>query len=396
MVEAAGPHDARSEGAATLRVVLVLATSTGGVGRHVAALGRGLSKRGHTVTVLGPMATNQRFGFDSRAGDEAGEESPVRFEVAEIASGLRPLADVRAVLRLRPALRAADVVHAHGLRAGVVAAAAIGRLRRRRSGAQRPALVVTLHNALLGSTPRRAVLGTVEGWLARLSDAVLVVSPDLRPSLARSGSRVSAALVSSALPPPSRSPSEVRNELAIGNEQRLVLTVGRLHPQKGLDVLVRAASLVEGQVAGRAVFVVAGEGPARDELERSIRSAGVAVRLIGDRDDVADLVAAADVVVMPSRWEGWPLAAAEVLGAGRPLVATAVGGLPELVGDAALLVPADDPGALAAAIQGVLADPSLANRLSHAATRRAAQLPTTEDVVGQVLSAYGHALDVEP
>jgi glycosyltransferase involved in cell wall biosynthesis len=102
------------------------------------------------------------------------------------------------------------------------------------------------------------------------------------------------------------------------------------------------------------------------------------------------------VVVMPSRWEGWPLAAAEVLGAGRPLVATAVGGLPELVGDAAFLVPADDPGALAAAIQGVLADPSLANRLSQAATRRAAQLPTTEDVVGQVLSAYGHALDVEP
>ncbi|MDQ1485027.1 MAG: hypothetical protein QOJ62_720, partial [Actinomycetota bacterium] len=113
---------------------------------------------------------------------------------------------------------------------------------------------------------------------------------------------------------------------------------------------------------------------------------------IGDRDDVPDLVSAADVVVMPSRWEGWPLTAAEVLGAGRPLVATAVGGLPSLVGDAALLVPPEDPRALAAAIQSVLADPSVASRLSDAAQRRAAQLPTSDDVVRQVLATYEQAI----
>ncbi|MDQ1484543.1 MAG: hypothetical protein QOJ62_236, partial [Actinomycetota bacterium] len=322
MAEAARttPDDARQGDAPPLRVVLVLATSTGGVGRHVRALARGLSRHGLDVTVAGPRATNQRFGFDSHA-DDASRHSLVRFRAAEIASGLRPLADVRAALSLRREVRGADVVHAHGLRAGVVAAAAIGRWRRRRSGTDRPALVVTLHNALLGSTTHRAALGIVEGWLGRLCDVVLVVSPDLRTRLQRSGSRVSAGLVSSLLPPPSRSPAMMRDTLGVGSGQRLVLAVGRLHPQKGFDVLVHAASLVEEQFPGDTVFVVAGEGPARDELEQSIRSARVDVRLIGDRDDVPDLVSAADVVVMPSRWEGWPLTAAEVLGAGRPLVA---------------------------------------------------------------------------
>jgi len=95
---------------------------------------------------------------------------------------------------------------------------------------------------------------------------------------------------------------------------------------------------------------------------------------------------------MPSRWEGWPLAAAEVLGAGRPLVATRVGGLPELVGDAGLLVEPEDSGDLADALARVLTDPQLAADLAARARLRAAQLPNDVDVIRQILLCYQRTL----
>ena len=195
----------------------------------------------------------------------------------------------------------------------------------------------------------------------------------------------------------------MRRLLGIGPGCRMVLAIGRLHPQKGFDVLIAAAaSMAAARPAeeapapkrGEPVFAIAVEGPASAELEAQLRGVrrccDVDVRFLGDRsEDLADLVGAADVVVMPSRWEGWPLAAAEVLGAGRPLIATAVGGLPELVGDAAVLVPAGDAEALAAAVSELLADPLRADALSARARARAAELPTDAEVVRSLLETYG-------
>jgi glycosyltransferase involved in cell wall biosynthesis len=106
---------------------------------------------------------------------------------------------------------------------------------------------------------------------------------------------------------------------------------------------------------------------------------------------VAGLLAAADVFVLPSRWEGQPLVLQEALRAGRPIVATDVGGVRDLTGDdAALLVPAGDPAELSRAVLAVLDDPDLAGTLAKAALSRAASLPTEADAAAAALRLYGH------
>jgi glycosyltransferase involved in cell wall biosynthesis len=358
-----------------LRVALVLATSTGGVGRHVAAVASGLSARGARVAVFGPRSTNERFGFDV-AG-------VARFRAVEIGARLRPVSlaiSAGAALRLRALVKGADVVHAHGFSAALVCALALGRTRV--SGTRRPAFVITFHNAMSGSEFRRGALLRVMRSVARAADAVFVVSPDLASAIENSRR----ALVSAPARAAVRDPVLVRGELDVSDDAALVLAVGRLHEQKGFDALVRAAT--RWSVGRRVVVAIAGDGPRRDALAALIRECRVDVRLLGDRADVADLLGAADVVAMPSRWEGWPLAAAEVLAAGRPLVASAVGGLPELVGDAAILVPPDDPVALAAAISRLLGDVELAAEYGVRAAKRAADLPTDGDVTDQLLSCY--------
>lgn len=142
-----------------------------------------------------------------------------------------------------------------------------------------------------------------------------------------------------------------------------------------------------GVGSGGPVFVVAGDGPLRGELQARIDAEALPVTLLGNRDDVPDLLAAATAVVWPSRWEGQPLSLSEALKAGRPVIATAVGGIPELVGDAALLVPFGDVAAMRAAVQEVLV-PERAAALALASAKRGAELPTAEDAVEAVLLAY--------
>jgi len=185
-------------------------------------------------------------------------------------------------------------------------------------------------------------------------------------------------------PPAARPPEQVRAELAAGTRP-ILLTVARLATQKGLDTLLDAAA---GPYPGEPLFVIAGGGPLEPELRARIRREGLPVRLLGPRDDVPDLLRAADAVVVPSRWEGQPLAVQEALQAGLPVVATAVGGIPDLVGDAALLVPAGDAAALRDAIRRLLAEPGLAARLAAAAAKRGAQRPGEREAVAAVLRGY--------
>jgi glycosyltransferase involved in cell wall biosynthesis len=113
------------------------------------------------------------------------------------------------------------------------------------------------------------------------------------------------------------------------------------------------------------------------------------VLLLGAREDVPALLQLADVVVVPSRWEARALIVQEAMRAGKPIVATTVGGTPDLVGrDSAVLIPPDDPAALAAAVTEVLDDPRLAAGLRLAARARSATFPTEEDSVTLAMSAY--------
>ncbi|SDN68525.1 glycosyltransferase family 4 protein [Geodermatophilus sp. DSM 45219] len=361
------------------RVAEVLATSTGGVGTHVRAVLPALAAAGADVRVCGPAATEALFGFTAAGA---------AFTPVGISAGLAPAADARAVAALRRATADADLVHAHGLRAGLVAAAA------RRLGDRSRPLVLTLHNALPeGGGPLRRVLRLAERATVRGTDVVLAASGDLAENAWRQGARdVRVAPVSAPpLPPPSRTAADVRAELGLADGRPLVVAVGRLHPQKGYDALLDAAARWAAEPRPPLV-AVAGDGPLQDRLAARIAAERLPVVLLGRRTDVADLLAAADLAVLPSVWEARSLTAQEALRAGTPLVATRTGGLPGLLGDAAELVPVGDAAALADAVTGLLADPARAEALAAAGTAQAATWPDEAATARQLVALYRELL----
>ncbi|MEO6204186.1 MAG: glycosyltransferase family 4 protein [Mycobacteriales bacterium] len=329
------------------RILLVLATSTGGVGRHVRSLADGLMARGARVVVAAPAAVDAVFAFPGHV--------PV-----EIGSRPDPRSDLAAIRALRRLARDADVVHAHGLRAGALASAT------------RP-LVVSWHNAQLTGSLLGALL---ERHVARRASVTLAASSDLLLTARHRGAS-DARLGAVAAPPP------VALGRLPGLGHPLVLAVGRLHRQKGYDVLLEALPLL-----GDVVVAVAGDGPLEDEL----RSRAPQVHWLGRRDDVGDLYAAADVVVLPSRWEARSLTAQEALLAGRPLVASDIPAVRELVGDGAVLVPAGDPVALAQAVRRLLDHPVEAAALGARGSAVADTWPTEADTVDQIADVYRELL----
>lgn len=184
---------------------------------------------------------------------------------------------------------------------------------------------------------------------------------------------------------------ELRQQLAGDVDRPIVLTVARLDVQKGLDVLLKAAARVP-----EARFVVAGDGPQRGSLESQADELGLGDRLVflDQRSDIPQLLAASDLFVLPSLYEGTSLAVLEAMAAGKALVSSAIGGTDELVvdGESALLVPRGDPGALAAAIRRLLADSVLRARLGAAARERAETVFSAAATVARVTSVYEDVL----
>jgi glycosyltransferase involved in cell wall biosynthesis len=221
-----------------------------------------------------------------------------------------------------------------------------------------------------------------------MADVTLGASYDLVDRARRMGAADArlGQVAAPALDAAASSPDRVRADLGVG-DRPLILAVGRLARQKAYDLLLDAATHWGTRVP-QPLVVIAGEGPQRPLLQARIDEAGLPVRLLGHRTDVADLLAAADVVVLTSQWEARALIAQEALQAGRPLVATAVGGVPDLVGDAALLVPYGDPDALAQAVGSVLDDPEIAKRLSHAGRAQAASWEDEPAVIDAVSAVY--------
>jgi len=385
-----------------LRVSYLLGATAGGTGRHVAMLAAGCAARGTTVHVYGPAAAGPWLVREGppppggAAGQGSAGQGPARpepgwdFSVVDIASRPRPGRDIASVLRLRRLLARdrPDVLHAHGLRAGALAALALAV-----PGTPRTALAVTVHNAPPARGPAAAVYAGLELIVARRADAVLTVSGDLDGRMRRRGAQLAGRALVPAPAPAEVSPAEVaalRREFGARDPGGLEIVVGagRLAAQKDFGTLIRAAARWQPRGAVP-LLLIAGEGPLDADLHRQAAMAGVAVRFLGHRRDVPALLAAADVVVVPSAWEGQPLIVQEALRAGRPLVATRVGGIPELTGDdAALLVPPGDPAALAAAVARLLDDPEAAARLAAAARARAALLPTETAAVDQALGLY--------
>ncbi|GAA2531238.1 glycosyltransferase family 4 protein [Winogradskya humida] len=352
-------------------VALVLGSSTGGVGRHVLSLVRGLVAAGCTVLVCGPAANDELFGFTT-----AGAE----FLPVEIPASPGPQ-DSGAIRAMRRALssRPVDVVHAHGLRAAFVATLA-------RPGAP---LIVTWHNAVLAKGLRGSASALVERIVARSATLTLGASDDLVQRAVALGARNARLSPVAALEtaPPKRSRSAVRAEFRLAAATPLILSVGRLHPQKRYDVLVEAAARWR-DIDPAPVTVVAGSGPSYMGLAQRASEVHAKVHFLGHRTDVPDLLGGADIALVTSDWEARQLFAQEALRAGVPLIATAVGGLPGLVGDAAVLIPAGDVEALDTAVREMLADPERRADFALRGPRQAATWPTEHDTVVDVLAAY--------
>jgi glycosyltransferase involved in cell wall biosynthesis len=376
-----------------VKLALVLGTSTGGTGRHVKMLAVGCAARGVRVEVFGPAQTDRGFAFGAAAPG-------IGFTTAEIADRPRLPGDLQAIGRLRRLFQAwrPDVVHAHGLRAGALTAIAVAFARIAPGSAQsRTPLVVTVHNATPAGGVTGAIYRLLERIVARNADSVLCVSADLEDRMRAAGARrVGHAVVPAAAVPPTGGVSAetrsaaLRAEFGAGPGQAIVLAVGRLAAQKGFGLLLDAAAHWR-DLEPEPLLVIAGDGPLAASLQAKAVALGLMVRFAGRRDDVPALLAAADVFVLPSVWEGQALILQEALRAAVPIVATRVGGTPGLVGDAAaILVPAGDARRLAEAVSAVLGDPALAARLREAAAARGRLLPDEDAAVAAALAEYDH------
>jgi glycosyltransferase involved in cell wall biosynthesis len=378
-----------------MKIAFVLGTSTGGTARHVRMLAAGCAARGVAVEVFGPARTDHDFGFGGGAGGGTGG-GRIGFTAVEIAERPRVRGDLRVIARLRRLLQAwrPDAVHAHGLRAGALTAIAVAFIRPTAYD-PKPALIVTVHNAPPAGGVTGAVYRVLELIVARSADSVLCVSADLEQRMRAAGARrVGHAVVPAPAGRPAAVSAEtratIRAEFGAEAAQAVVLAVGRLAAQKGFGLLLDAAARW-GDIQPRPLLVIVGEGPLAAGLRSRAASLGLPVRFAGHRRDVPALLAAADVFVLPSVWEGQSLTLQEALRAGVPIVATRVGGNPELTGeDAAILVPSGDVERLAGAVRAVLGDPALAARLRKAAADRADALPSEEDAVSAALTEYRH------
>ena len=359
------------------RILQVCGSAAGGVRAHLADCARLLAADGHDVIVEAPAAVLDGMDLE-----------PARAEPLEI--GPRPsLNDTLAVARLRRLGRRADVLHAHGLRAGALAALALGRRRRGRTR-----LVVTLHNLTIGGRLTTLVGEGLERLIARRADLILAVSPDLAERARElSAPHVELAIIPAA-PTPQASelspPDSVVPEDAWPQGGARLLTVARLAPQKGLPLLLDAAAILSSEVdAGRLeafTWALAGEGPGRQEAAERIAAEQLPVTLLGRRSDAPALMEAADIVIQTSLWEGQPLTIQEALRAGAAIVATDVGGTAVTArGGAILVVP--QAQAIAEALETLLSDPESRSRAVQRAREAAQRLPGLEDLCAQLRQA---------
>ncbi len=360
-------------------MLVVDSLEVGGAERHVVDLALALRRKGHEVAV-----TCSAAGELSDLLDRA--NVPVRALLGRLVKRRVSVAYAREIGRLVRDQRF-DVVHAH-----IYASAAASALATLGTGVP---LVVTEHTegAWQG---RRAHF--VSRLICRRARRVIAVSTPIRRRLIeRDGvSPEKISLVPNAvIPAPDTLPRSPGAPPEGWHEGPLVGVVARLQPEKGIANFLKAAARISSSCP-EARFLVVGDGPLREELLRLANRLGLRerVRFLGHRADARDLIGLLDVLAVPSLTEGTPLTVLEAMAAGVPIVASAVGGVPDQVrhGKEGLLVPPEDPAALGDALLELLQDPGLARRLGEAARRRADSEFAHATMVQRIEAVYGAAL----
>jgi glycosyltransferase involved in cell wall biosynthesis len=342
----------------------------GGPSVHVILLTAGLREMGYeTRLIVGREAPSE-----GNLLDMARQKGVEIEQLAGLGREIRPLADLVTLWQLYGLIRRCQpaIVHTHTAKAGV-----LGRIAARLAGV--PVIVHTYHGHVLRGyfgPLKTAFFRRLETALNRVTDVAITVSTALREDLAEMGvaPRAKIRVVPLGLDlarfarPPAR--GGLRDACGASAGDVLIGVVGRLVPIKDIDCFLEAAARV-AESAPAACFAIVGDGECRQALEQKAAALGLGTRatFAGWRKDLESVYADLDVVVNSSRNEGTPVALIEAMAAGRPVVATAVGGTADLLGEGqrGLLVPPASPSALAEAILETLAHPEESARRAGAA-----------------------------
>ena len=332
---------------------------------HVAAYG-GAERFAAGLAIHMPRDRIEPWMFCTRRGDEVAVRSLIEADVRYVCLGRQAKWDVHRLLPLVTTLSRErfDVVHSHmfGSNAWSSVASRVCRV---------PVMIAHEHNwSYSGDRLRMLLDGHLISRLATCFVAVSAANRERMITLEGVPPEKIRVIPTGYVPHLGPADGDIRRDLMLAPDAQLVGVAAVLRKEKALEVMLDAHSMLVTRVPG-VHLVIAGDGPCRPELERQIRRLGLesSVHLLGRRYDVDGILRKVDVGALSSDWEGSPLFVFECRAAKVPLVATAVGGVPELVqsGRTGLLVPPRDPCALAGAIEQVLTDPALSERLAEEA-----------------------------
>ena len=375
-------QDASMDQPARLRIVHVVRSPVGGIFRHIVDLANAQAKAGHDVGIICDSTTGGRFEDDIIARAAANlalgaARFPMRRRVSfsDFAAARRVLAQIG---RLGP-----HVLHCHGAKGG-----AYGRLIAAWLGRRRPiACLYAPHGGTLHYDEKSLegrIYFRVERALERMTDALIHVSAYEAETYRRKigVARCEAVVIRNGLRDEEFAPMVTRADA------RDLLFLGVLRDLKGIDVFLEAVAKLESRYRRKVTAHVIGQAEEPERYRALARTFGVADRVaFGDPMPAREAFAGARAIVVPSRAESMPYVVLEAIAAGMPIVATSVGGIPEIFGPAAdQLVAPGDSGALADAIEALLAHPE--RGAAAAAARREWLRPRFHiDTMGQQVEA---------
>lgn len=372
---------------------LITRLNAGGPARHVAWLSRGLSEKGYETLLVSGEAPKGEDDLSAVAAEEGVGLRKIRGLSREV----DPLADARALVSLGRILREFEphIVHTHTAKAGLVGRLATRLWNRGRRGAERARIVHTVHgNVLSGYFPpwKESAFRWLERRLANgASDAIVVLSPEQKSEIVERfrvapANRVYVVPLALDLSRFEELPDGqvFRREMGFEEDAFVVGVVSRIAPIKNHEMFLRMAARVL-RAAPKCRFVVVGDGEGAGRLKSLAESLelGDAIRFAGLRTDLACVYAGLDALALTSRNEGTPLSLLEAMASGKPIVATDVGGVGDLLtrewsGAVAerlfaesaeprgLLVPSDDVDSFAAAVSRLARDPACRQKLGEA------------------------------
>jgi glycosyltransferase involved in cell wall biosynthesis len=379
-----------------IRILRVIARlNMGGPAIHVASLAAGLETRGyHTTLVAGslPRGEDSMAFVAERLGVSVVDVPEMQREVALVQ-------DAKSVRRLTQIIRTErpHILHTHTAKAGALARAAALAA----GGARPPIIVHTFHGHVMKGYfgPRRtAFFRRVERALARHSDVLVAVSPEVRDELVEHGiaPREKFAIVRLGIPLDERLGDETaaldyRTPYGIGPDAFVVGWVGRMTGVKDTGAVLEIVRATRERGVD-AVLCMVGDGPDRERLEQLAHDLGIArsTFFVGYQTDVAGYYRLFDAFLLPSMNEGTPVSAIEALASGTPVVATRVGGVPDVVreGVDGYLVEAGDTEAAADRLAALARDPGLRRRLGKAGSAHVRERYSVERLVDDVDRLY--------